>query len=244
MINKILKKFGLLLVTEKYIKNIYNPKIEEISHFDEKNILKFREYSAVSFVNLYSLISALKFIKNNNVQGDLIECGVYKGGCAMLLSAYNNYYDLNRDVYAYDTYEGMKPQKNDIDKRFDGTLAYSIWKNNNKSWLECSLKDVKTNFIKANIDMKKTIFIKGKIEHTLKKKLPKSVSLLRLDLDLYEPTMIALEAFFHLMPSKSIIYIDDYNHWKGCRLAVDKFFKNKNIYSHYVDPACKLYIKI
>ncbi len=244
MINQFLKRFGLLLVTKKFIRSIYNPKIEELTHFDEKNINRFREYSSCSFMNLYSIISSLNFIKLNKIPGDLVECGVYRGGCSMILSEYNSYLNLNKKIYAYDTYAGM-PKPNDyLDNRFDGTSAMAIWTKNNKKWLNCSLSDVKRNFMNVKVDMKKTIFVKGRIEKTLKNNIPKTVSLLRLDLDLYEPTIFALENFYPLMPKNSIIYIDDYNHWSGCRAAVDKFFKGKKVYSHFVDPSCKLYIKI
>lgn len=243
MINRFLKKFGLLLVSEKYVKNIYNPKIEDLTHFDEKNINRCREYSSCSFINLYSMISAMKFIKNNKTKGDLVECGIYRGGCSMVLSEYNFHLNLNKKVYAYDTFEGMPRPDHDIDKRFDGNAAIDIWKKNNKSWLKCSLKDVKDNFKKAKVDISDTYFVKGKIENTLKHKCPKAVSLLRLDLDLYEPTMSALETFYPLMSNKSLIFVDDYNHWNGCKLAVDKFFRKKKVYSHYVDPSCKLYMK-
>ena len=55
------------------------------------------------------------------------------------------------------------------------------------------------------------------------------ISLLHLDLDVYEPTFIALEYFYEKVTPGGIILIDDYKHIRGATLAVNDFFKNKKI---------------
>lgn len=70
----------------------------------------------------------------------------------------------------------------------------------------------------------------------------KKISILRLDTDFYESTKVELEILYPRLVNGGILIIDDYGSWKGCRKAVDDYFKNKE-FLIYVDHGCRLYIK-
>ena len=55
-------------------------------------------------------------INKNNIEGDFIECGVWKGGSIMTMIKTLQELNLNdRDVFLYDTFTGMsKPTSEDI----------------------------------------------------------------------------------------------------------------------------------
>jgi len=74
------------------------------------------------------------------------------------------------------------------------------------------------------------------VEQTLINNQPEKISLLRLDTDFYESTKSELEILYPKLVVGGIILIDDYGHWKGCRKAVDDYFKNeKNIFFQQID---------
>ena len=68
-------------------------------------------------------------------------------------------------------------------------------------------------------------FIKGLFEDTLICKQP--VALAHIDCDWYDSVMVCLERIVPMMVKGGILVIDDYNHWSGCRKAVDTYFADK-----------------
>jgi O-methyltransferase len=87
--------------------------------------------------------------------------------------------------------------------------------------------------------------IKGRVEETLliSNNIPNKISILRLDTDWYESTKIELEVLFPRLVISGVLFIDDYGHFKGAKQAVDEYFKNQNIWLHYIDYSCRVIIK-
>ena len=112
-------------------------------------------------------------------------------------------------------------------------------------WGIYGLDQVKTNLINNTDNLDNINFIKGEVEKTLdlEKNLPSKISILRLDTDWYESTKKELEVLYDRVTSGGVIIIDDYGHWGGSKKAVDEFFKNKYVWMHYIDYACRLIIK-
>ena len=75
------------------------------------------KYTLTSMERCYSLYKAIQYIIKGDIQGDIVECGVWRGGSAMLAALtliQNN--QTHRKIYLYDTYEGMpKPTDKDVD---------------------------------------------------------------------------------------------------------------------------------
>jgi Macrocin-O-methyltransferase (TylF) len=60
----------------------------------------------------YALFQAIKYICQNDIRGDIVECGVWRGGSMMLIAyALGHFGDTSRDLYLYDTFAGMTPWK-------------------------------------------------------------------------------------------------------------------------------------
>lgn len=193
-----------------------------------------KEYTFTSIEPMYALYQAVKYIVQNNIEGDLVECGVWKGGSAMLIAETLKYYgDTNRKIYLYDTYEGMsEPTTKDIDFRGDTAekLLDKFDKEEQKSvWCYCSIEEVKSNLYLTNYPKENLFFIKGKVEETIPKTIPSKISLLRLDTDWYESTYHEFLHLYPLLSTQGVLIIDDYGHWKGAREATDRYFKEHNI---------------
>ena len=58
-----------------------------------------------------SLYQSVNYIYKNNVPGDFVECGVFKGGSAMMMAYAMQEFDVqnknNKKLWLYDTFEGM-----------------------------------------------------------------------------------------------------------------------------------------
>jgi hypothetical protein len=120
-------------------------------------------------------------------------------------------------------------------------------KDKNKTNIHCysPLNEVIDNFKKNTLNAKNLICIKGPVERTLinKNKLPKKISILRLDTDFYESTKIELEVLFPLLENNGILIIDDYGCWQGAKKAVDEYFLNKKFTMFKIDITGRFIIK-
>jgi O-methyltransferase len=249
-IKNLLKRFNFKI---EHIDSWYKRKensIAEIEADELKFIKNISNYSMCTPANHWAIIQSLKHIKKNNIEGDIVECGVWKGGNLILFKKILNKIGINRKIYAFDTFEGMPvPGQNDFDlKNNNANAVYGKYRQKDIKWCYSSLEEVRQNILKTDLELNNNFkFIKGKVEETLKenKNLPDKISLLRLDTDFYESTMIELEILFPRLQKGGILIIDDYGHWKGSKLAVDEYFNlEKNFYfMHRIDYASRLLIK-
>jgi O-methyltransferase len=170
--------------------------------------------------------------QKNNIDGDFVETGVWKGGAVIL--AYNLYKKLGqkRKVYAYDSFEGLprpNPNKYPID---EGDIHWSI------SELSISLEEVKSNFeIFSPID-ESVIFVKGWFRDTIPLNTIEKISILRLDGDMYESTIDVLDYLYPKLSIGGFCIIDDFAH-KGANSAVMDYREKHGISDkiHTIDPS-------
>ncbi len=202
---------------------------------------KCKDYTMTSPKRMYALYNAVKYIVQNNIEGDIVECGVWRGGSAMVIAyTLELLGDRSRDLFLYDTYEGMTPPTSE-DVDYSGNSADVLLKSANKSkgtakesiWCIADLDDVKSNLAKTKYPENKLHYIQGKVEDTLTQAAKTDkISLLRLDTDWYESTKIEMEKLFPSLVLHGVLIIDDYGHWKGSQRAVDDYFLQHDL--HYL----------
>ena len=244
LINKFLTIFNLSIINN-------NQKIIELKNDDAKLISVVSKYSMTPKIRIYNLLQALRHIKQKNIDGDFVECGVWRGGNIILFKKFleNELKNSNKKIFAYDTYEGMnQPSEEDYNLTSKISAKILLKKEKNKDsniWGISKIEDVKKNISENVKNLDNINFIKGEVEQTLnsEKNLPLKISILRLDTDWYLSTKKELEVLYDRVSSGGIIIIDDYGHWNGSKKAVDEFFSNKYVWMHYVDYACRLIIK-
>jgi len=197
-----------------------------------------------------ALIDAVHYIVKNNIEGAMVECGVWKGGSsmAMAMTLKNLGYD-NRDLYLYDTFSGMTAPS-DLDISFRGTAAHHQFSKAKTSedasdWCLSPLEEVKENMFSTGYNKERIHFIKGKVEDTIPKNIPTEIAILRLDTDWYESTKHELIHLFPLLSPNGVLIIDDYGYWKGSRKAVDEYISDNNIQIllNRIDLSCRVAIK-
>lgn len=227
IINKLLQPLHYQLAP--VIKNNEFPMDFDQMH---KNIWRsVQPFTMTSPERVFSLIEAVKYIHRSNIQGNIVECGVWKGGSMMaVIETLKSCNDLSRELYLYDTYEGMSdPTEDDMDhSQQSAKLQLSERKKTEEDviWAYSPLEAVEKNVFSTGYPKEKIHFVKGKVEETIPSVLPGSVALLRLDTDWYESTKHELHHLFPLLAKGGVLIIDDYGHWAGARKAVDEYFNN------------------
>lgn len=227
LVNTILKKGGYEIIKTS------TP--VSVDFEEEFNLLleQYKPYTMTSPERMYGLYKAVQYVSQNKLEGDFVECGVWRGGSAMVMAktlALNK--DLDRKFFLYDTYEGMtKPSEKDVS--FQGHSGDVDWEKNQKSthndWCYAPYEEVKKNMESTGYPSDRISLIKGKVEDTIPATVPDKISLLRLDTDWYESTMHELVHLYPRLVKNGILIIDDYGHWKGAREAVDQYFAEKNV---------------
>lgn len=192
-------------------------------------------FTMTSIERMYALYNATNFVLDNNIQGEFVEAGVWKGGSSMIIASVLFKRGVkNRMLYMYDTYEGMNTPT-DIDKDFSGNDAMLEFSKQQKGedesyWCYSSLNEVKENLSKTGLDPNQIVFIKGKVEDTIPGTIPKNrIALLRLDTDWYESTNHEMEHLYPLLSSGGVLLIDDFGHWQGAKKAILEYFENNQI---------------
>jgi hypothetical protein len=209
-----------------------------------------KKLTMTSVERMYSMYKATEYVINANIAGDIVECGVWKGGSSMIAAlTMQKLHNFKKKIYLYDTYAGMtEPTK--FDKSLDNDdLVYDYWKNNKSGdinkWCYLSPDEVKANLYRTGFPKNKLVFVEGDVEETIPKITPRKISLLRLDTDWYKSTYHELNCLYPLITQDGVLILDDYGHWRGARMATDRYFReNKiNILLNRIDYTGRIAIK-
>lgn len=223
---------------------------EEFKEFEDIYLF-CKPYTMTSIERMFALYKATEYIIKNNIEGDFVECGVWRGGSTMVvLKTLQKHNITNRKIWLFDTFEGMSTPTED-DKDFNNKSASLQLNKSRKTsenyiWAYATLEDVKKNISLTGYPIQNISFIKGKVEDTLpNNNYFKACSILRLDTDWYESTKIELNQFYPLLINKGVLIIDDYGHWQGCKKAVDEYFESINFFPmlQRIDYTGRLFVK-
>ena len=166
-----------------------------------------------------SLLGAIDHVVRHGIAGDIVECGVWRGGSMMLAAlALMARGDTSRDLWLYDTFEGMsepggrgpraraasRPRRSSRARRAARACGAR------PASPTCSANLESTGYPRERIH-----FVEGKVEDTIPATLPERMALLRLDTDWYESTRHELHHLYPLLSRHGILVIDDYGHWRG-----------------------------
>lgn len=191
----------------------------------------------------------IKYILNNNIEGDLVECGVDTGVFEEIWINELIKNNQQRDIYLYDTFAGLtEPGENDYTCK-DAVLfnmskenVHNEWKSKiinetTNNWCYTPLEIVKNRLNSKGYPENKLHYIVGDVMETLKNKknIPEKIAVLRLDTDWYESSKYELEQMYDNVVCGGVIIFDDYYHWEGQRKATDDFFKKINMNYQFIN---------
>lgn len=175
-------------------------------------------HSMVGIARLRNLAELGQSVIDENIPGDFIETGVWRGGCCILMKGVLKSNGSYRKVYVADSFEGLpKPNAKKYPKD-SGDTHYA-----HNDALAVSVEQVKANFAAYDLLDESVVFVKGLFQDTLHKLPNEPLALLRLDGDMYESTIVALEALYPRLSPGGYIIIDDYGALGPCRQAVTDY---------------------
>ncbi len=189
---------------------------------DIKRIVMERKLSLVPYPGLSNIQHALINIKENKFKGHFVETGSWKGGACMYARALMNEMGIEGKVYVCDSFKGVPPPD---------TANYPLDEgdgHHNDKELSISREEVENYFREYDL-LNGVVFVEGWFKDSLPQLAEQieDIAILRLDGDMYESTMQALDALYDKVIMGGIIIVDDYG-LDRCKWAIDDFWKKRN----------------
>lgn len=192
-----------------------------------------RGYTMVDIHQQFLAYALARYIAEASLPGDLVECGVWRGGVsALMLRGLMAGGANHKRLWMYDTFQGMTaPSDKDLQIQ-SGRSAQEILsripkmagkKNEWNEWCFADEDDVRRTVSATGYPGQNINIVKGDVAVSLTEEKPRSISLLRLDTDWYESTRVELDSLYPLVEPGGFVIVDDYDDWSGARLAVDEF---------------------
>ena len=185
-----------------------------------------RAHTMIGIPRLNNLQYCIEEIIKEQIPGDLIETGVWRGGATIFMRGVLKAHGVaDRTVWVADSFEGLPPsdparypKESDIEFNRFADLAVS-------------LEEVRENFTRYDLLDDQVRFLKGWFRDTLPAAPIQSLAVMRLDGDMYESTMDALVHLYAKLSPGGFAIIDDYNAVQSCNAAVDDFRRDNRITS-------------
>jgi len=184
-------------------------------------------------LRFYSLQQMVHHVLRQELSGDFVECGVWKGHSAYMISSIISENEFSGVFHIFDSFEGGLSDKVDKDKNIRGELTQQ--EINEESNIFHSTEDeVKSCLSGFNF----TSLYKGWIPSRFNEIEDKQFQFVHIDVDLYEPTWESLNFFYPKLVDNGVIVCDDYglSQFPGAKKAVDEFLNNNNFKMCYEVP--------
>ncbi len=153
----------------------------------------------------------------DDVPGDLVETGVWRGGVTILMRGIlEAWADPHRRVWVADSFQGL-PAPNGAYPADEGHDLSHV------ATLAVTADEVRANFARYGLLDDRVRFLEGWFADTLPTAPIDEIAVLRLDGDLYQSTIDALEALYPKVSVGGYVIVDDYGGWEPCRKAVDDY---------------------
>lgn len=201
----------------------------DFSDFTVELVRKVAPYTLTPPERIYNLELAVRHVVRRRVPGDIVECGVWRGGSMMAVAhVLMDEGDEERRLVLFDTFEGMtEPTAEDVS--WSGKTALPSYRKRlregESQWMRAELDEVRANLYATGFDQSRIHFVKGRVEDTLPSDAVERIALLRLDTDWYQSTKVELEHLYPLLSPGGILLVDDYGRWQGQRQAVDEYLE-------------------
>ncbi len=253
-LNKLAFRFGYALTLRKLPQYAVRKKALGVPRDMDSEFVQIYEktapYTLTSVERMHALYEAIRHVVRNGLPGDLVECGVWRGGSCMLMAhTLLALGDTSRKIYLYDTFAGMtRPDEADLHS-VDGAEQISRWevfqREGYNEWCYASIDEVRANMLSTGYPQESVVLVQGDVEETIPEIAPEKIALLRLDTDWFRSTYHELEHLYSRLVKNGILIVDDYGAYDGARLAVERYFSERNIrmYLHRIDTAGRIGVK-
>jgi len=210
---------------------------------DRALMARVRPYTMTSIERVTGLCNAVRYVVRSKIDGAIAECGVWKGGSMMSVALTLLELGELRDLYLFDTFEGMTPPTEE-DVTYAGVTAAELLASpTGRMRLDAAMDQVRDAVASTGYPMDRVHFVPGRVEDTVPDRAPDRLALLRLDTDFYASTIHELAHLYPRLTTGGVLIIDDYGAWKGARQAVDEYFRDTAILLNRLDWTGRLMVK-
>jgi len=171
---------------------------------------KVKPYTFCGEQKLSNLRKLALQLRDKGVEGDIVECGTYRGGSAAILGTTLS---AKQHLWLYDSFAGM-PEAGPSDGPDAGQYSGKG---------VASKEDVMEILAKLNVPARQFTIREGWFSDTFRLPLPDKVAFLHCDADWHESVMLVLETFYPRVVEGGCIVLDDFGYWEGCREAFYAF---------------------
>lgn len=188
---------------------------------------RVRPYTLTTKERVLALREAVRYVSRAGIEGDIAECGVWRGGSVMVIAlTLAELGDLDRDLYLFDTFTrppDPEPRDGDIYGRDAKAQLHADLRNPAYDYLPT--EDVRALIEGTGYPMQRVHFVPGLVEDTIPDQAPPRLSVLRLDTDYYRSTAHEMVHLFPRLSPGGVLIVDDYGEFVGAREAVDEYFE-------------------
>jgi hypothetical protein len=179
----------------------------------------------IGLKRLDNLQYCVETVLQENIPGDLIETGVWRGGACIFMKAVLKAYEIqDRKIFLADSFEGLPAPDEEKYPADCGDKHHTM------DFFVVAPEEVKNNFKKYGLLDENILFLKGWFKDTIPIAPIEHLSILRLDGDMYGSTIEVLENLYPKLSKGGFCIIDDYA-LQNCKQAVDDYRKANNITS-------------
>lgn len=181
-------------------------------------------HTMVGWKRLDNLQRCVETVLAESIPGDLIETGVWRGGCTVLMRAILKAYgDTRRTVWVADSFAGLPPPDADRFPADRGDTHHAV------DFLRVSEAEVRETFRRYGLLDDQVRFLPGWFKETLRSAPIERLAVLRLDGDMYESTIQALDALYPKLSPGGFAIVDDYGAIAACRAATEDYRRAQRI---------------
>jgi hypothetical protein len=230
--NRVLASAGYAI---KKLEPFSTPSLSDQPPWVNEIIARVKPYTMTSPERIASLCNAVEYLNRAGIGGDIVECGVWKGGSMMAVALTLMRFggEEKRKLKLFDTFDGMSLPTDEDKTIYSGKSgkvpAAELMEGLNATYVPPSLEEVQHNMRSIGFPHGQIEFIKGKVEEMIPNRASSQIALLRLDTDWYESTRHELVHLYPHLTSGGVLIIDDYGNWEGARKAVDEYFTENKI---------------
>jgi len=203
---------------------IYLDRAASTADRDDGRIWPAFAHTMVGLKRLNNIQYCVQTVLTENVSGDFLEAGVWRGGASIFMRALLEAHEVrDRRVFVADSFAGLPIPNEDAYPLDSGDTHHK------QTFLAVSRSEVEANFRNYGLLDTQVVFLEGWFKDTLPEAPIETLAVLRLDGDMYESTMDVLNALYSKLSIGGFCIVDDYSNLSPCKEAVLDFRKANSI---------------
>jgi hypothetical protein len=225
---KPLKRKGLFQRALVSVLSSKNLRLARLKPFNAERRLEGLDWppsahTMIGWKRLNNFQQCIETALRENVPGDIIECGVWRGGASILARAVLKAHGVtNRKIWLADSFQGLPPPRGEFPHDADSDL-------HTNPFLAVSLEQVKQNFERYGLLDEQVQFLEGWFSDALPMAPLERLAVIRLDGDMYESTMDALTNLYPKLAPGGFLIVDDYGAVPACKKAIREYRQQAGI---------------